>query len=266
MFKMKIVRKSILFLNICEKYFENVQKYLIIHTLQYHKQKRKRIMKFLRILNRKIEANYMMYFIRTGTIYKEFLINIPEIPKRRLWMKRRSKDWWYKIVKNQEFDEQMVDNFRMDRKSFEYICERLHSKLAHKSHTVREALPVDMIVAIGIYKLASCAEYRVIGNQFGVHKSTVQKCFYNFCDAMIQCFLKEEIQIPSGDYAKEVIRRFRNKSGIPQILGAIDGTHIPVTAPSDGHADYINRKGWTSVVLQAVVDCNYKYVSNLEIF
>ena len=35
---------------------------------------------------------------------------------------------------------------------------------------------------------------------------------------------------------------------------AIDGTHIPVTAPFDGYRDYVNRKGWTSIILQAVCD------------
>jgi len=37
-------------------------------------------------------------------------------------------------------------------------------------------------------------------------------------------------------------------------MGAIDGTHIPVTALSEGKKDFNNRKGWDSMVLQAVVD------------
>lgn len=38
---------------------------------------------------------------------------------------------------------------------------------------------------------------------------------------------------------------------------AIDGTHIPIEAPSDRPEQYINRKGWHSIVFQLVVDSKY---------
>ena len=49
------------------------------------------------------------------------------------------------------------------------------------------------------------------------------------------------------------------KYGYPQSIGAIDGTHIPVTPPADGLADFICCKGYPSIVLQAVVDGNYMF-------
>lgn len=45
----------------------------------------------------------------------------------------------------------------------------------------------------------------------------------------------------------------------PQAIGAIDGSHIPVTPPLDGKSDYICRKGYPSVILQAVVDAHYQF-------
>lgn len=41
--------------------------------------------------------------------------------------------------------------------------------------------------------------------------------------------------------------------------GAIDGTHIPIVSPSDNHTDYVNRKGYHSVIIQAVVDSKYLF-------
>ena len=64
------------------------------------------------------------------------------------------------------------------------------------------------------------------------------------------------IRFPTGEGLKEVITGFKEKWGVPQCAGSVDGTHIPITPPLMNHTDYYNRKGWYSVVTQAVVDHN----------
>ena len=57
----------------------------------------------------------------------------------------------------------------------------------------------------------------------------------------------------------ETVKGFLDNWGIPQCVGAIDGSHIPVKPPSMNHTDYYNRKGWYSILVQAVVDVNYLF-------
>lgn len=45
---------------------------------------------------------------------------------------------------------------------------------------VIDAVPFDKRVAMAIYKIASCAENRVVGDVFGVHRSTVLKYVKRF--------------------------------------------------------------------------------------
>ena len=45
--------------------------------------------------------------------------------------------------------------------------------------------------------------------------------------------------------------------GFPQCIDAIDGTHIETAKPSKHYSDFINRKGYFSINVQAV--CDYKY-------
>jgi hypothetical protein len=57
------------------------------------------------------------------------------------------------------------------------------------------------------------------------------------------------------DQWAEITRSFESRHGIPNIVGAIDGTHIPLKMPHDNHwKGYINRKGWASLTFQCVVD------------
>lgn len=43
-------------------------------------------------------------------------------------------------------------------------------------------------------------------------------------------------------------------------MGAIDGCHMEINAPTDNHEDYFNRKQHYSVYLQAIVDSNLKFI------
>lgn len=46
------------------------------------------------------------------------------------------------------------------------------------------------------------------------------------------------------------MRKFKEASGFPKVIGAIDGTHIKIEAPTENPVDYINRKGYHSIQLQ----------------
>jgi len=55
---------------------------------------------------------------------------------------------------------------------------------------------------------------------------------------------------------KTVVEGFSIRWGILQCAGSIDGTHIPITPPAMNHTDYYDRKGWYSIITQAIVDHN----------
>ena len=44
-----------------------------------------------------------------------------------------------------------------------------------------------------------------------------------------------------------------------QVIGAIDGTHIPIIAPRDRPSDYFNRKQRYSLNVQAVSDSYLRF-------
>ena len=80
------------------------------------------------------------------------------------------------------------------------------------------------------------------------------------CASIVKRLLPEYIKIPTGEALTEVIEGFKVDHGFPQCVGAVNGTHIPIISPHECPADYYNRKGWHSIILQGVVDHKGRFV------
>jgi hypothetical protein len=119
-----------------------------------------------------------------------------------------------------------------------------------------KGLSVEVIVAIGLYKLAHGQSYVPIMNQFGVGKSTAQKVCVEFNRAVWK-MRKRFI----GWKDKKATRAAFAKKGFPGCLGAIDGCHIPIKMPKGVGQAYKNYKGFNSIVLSGVVDENRRFCS-----
>ena len=74
------------------------------------------------------------------------------------------------------------------------------------------------------------------------------------CTATVSILLPKYFRIPSGDNLKDIVEGFEHKWGFLQCAGAVNGTHIPIVSPEECPADYYNRKGWHSVLMQGVVN------------
>ncbi|XP_070571964.1 uncharacterized protein [Ptychodera flava] len=92
-------------------------------------------------------------------------------------------------------------------------------------------------------------------------RSTACEIFRETCQVICEVLLKEVIQFPTQRNMQSIVDGFRVKWGFPQVGGAIDGTHIPILAPELNPSDYFNRKGFYSIILQAISDDNYCFTN-----
>lgn len=90
---------------------------------------------------------------------------------------------------------------------------------------------------------------------FGVVPGTLYY-FYCYIIKALRELAPRYITWPNQDERDAIKGSFQRVSGFPGIIGSIDCTHVPITAPVDDPAPYFNRHHSYSINVQAVVDAN----------
>ncbi|CAM4613933.1 unnamed protein product [Caretta caretta] len=145
----------------------------------------------------------------------------------------------------------------MRRATFMEICDLLSPALKCKDTKMRAALTVEKQVAIALWKLATPDSYRSVGNQFGVGKSTVGVAVLQVANTIIDQLLSRVVTLGN---VQTIVDGF-NALRFPNCGGVIDGKHIPILAPEHQGGQYINRKEYFSMVLQALVDHKRRFTN-----
>lgn len=100
-----------------------------------------------------------------------------------------------------------------------------------------------------------------VAEDFGVDRTTVCKTVNYVMDRIIlkaPDWIKFPSTIQEINAARvEWQRRFR----LPTVIGALDCTHIEIKKPSVHGDEYINRKGYASINVQATVNANEQFTS-----
>ena len=107
---------------------------------------------------------------------------------------------------------------------------------------------------MGLYRLAHGNSYSSLGPVFNVGKSTVIEDVQDVVNGLYE--LRDEyIKFP--ETIAEVnasIATFAELTNLPNVVGAIDGSHIRIKAPNDSALDYFSRYQQHDFIIQAIVD------------
>uniref|UniRef100_A0A1J3GIC8 Putative nuclease HARBI1 n=1 Tax=Noccaea caerulescens TaxID=107243 RepID=A0A1J3GIC8_NOCCA len=181
--------------------------------------------------------------------------------QRRLWVKDRSRAWWEECSRLDYPEEDFKKAFRMSKSTFELICEELNSAVAKEDTALRNAIPVRQRVAVCIWRLATGEPLRLVSKKFGLGISTCHKLVLEVCKAIKDVLMPKYLQWPDDESLRNIRERFESISGIPNIVGSMYTTHIPIIAPKISVAAYFNKrhternqKTSYSITIQAVVN------------
>ena len=158
-------------------------------------------------------------------------------------------------------DEQISEMTWFPRSAVERICTLLHADLSHPT-TWSNALPVDTQVLAALQFYATGSFQWMHGRSCGMSQSSVSLTI----DSVTQALARYVTAFISFTTDRAAIREqklaFHAVAGFPNVVGAIDCTHVPIKSPSVNKEAYVNRKGVHTINIQ-VCDSDMK-VNNLS--
>ncbi|KAM9854917.1 uncharacterized protein ACBR49_003459 [Aulostomus maculatus] len=177
---------------------------------------------------------------------------------RHVWVRNRSPGLNFWSMAESFDDDEWKAQFRVSRATFDYLLRLVGPAIKRRRTNYRAPIEPRRRLAIALWWYARSGEYRFIANLFGVGIATVCVIVRQVTSAIVDRLYQRFVSLPSGHRLDDTIRAFKDRC-YPQCAGAIGGTHIPVAPPRTNPDHYVNRRGWHSVILQAVVDHSIRF-------
>ncbi|XP_050535066.1 uncharacterized protein LOC126902086 [Daktulosphaira vitifoliae] len=148
--------------------------------------------------------------------------------------------------------------FRMSIKSFDELHDRLKKTLQRQNTFMRDCIEPLQMLAVTLRYLASGCTFTDLHLSYRLGISTISNIVKKVCISIWEVMLRECIPLPTKEKWELIAEEFEKRANFPHCLGAVDGEHIRIINPLGSM--YHNYKGYSSVVLMAVADDNYRFI------
>lgn len=230
---------------------------------KYQKRKRNREFYFRNaLLHSRLQRKRFL-----AALTKTSLFGLQIRRARTVWSFFRRELWFGQMLNNNledpNFDQHWRRDFRITLPTFMEIVQLVRPRLEKRDTRLRKAVPIEKRVAVAIWRLSTGNSFRTIAKTFAIGKSTAVQITKEFCAEMLR-LSPRYIKFPSSRReTAEAIEKFKGDYGceIPQVMSALDGTHIPISAPNvDGKIDYFSRKQRYTIGLQGLIGANLVFL------
>ncbi|KAK0144348.1 putative nuclease HARBI1 [Merluccius polli] len=154
-------------------------------------------------------------------------------------------------------DDWLISRFRFPRAVLLEICTELGPGLERQ--TARShALPVPIQVLTTLGFLATGSFQRELADRSGMSQGALSRAIPAVLNGIIRISARY-IRFPYDAVNQAHIKaQFAEIAGFPNVIGAIDCTHIAIKAPSEGEYAYVNRKHFHSLNVQVICDAQMR--------
>jgi hypothetical protein len=178
---------------------------------------------------------------------------------RSIWMIERNRSFTFIQLLGSYTPSLFRQHTRLHQSTFHYLCSIVAPSLARKDTHLRESISLETRVAISLSRLSTGNTLQMYGKVYGISRSSASIIVREFCVAIKKYLKPLVIRKQTESSLRTMAVEFEKLYGIPYIIGAVDGSHIPIIVPPIDPTSYYCRKGFYSALLQGVVDKDCKF-------
>ncbi|XP_045480255.1 protein ANTAGONIST OF LIKE HETEROCHROMATIN PROTEIN 1-like [Harmonia axyridis] len=194
----------------------------------------------------------------------EMLFFTSQLTKRKaarsLYLKRRKSHGEFALTK--EFnDGQFKNYFRLNRDQFIEVHEIIKKEIDAEGCNATRPIGTEEKLSVFLRFMATGNSYKSMAYSYRMGDRTVSNIVREVSEAIWKLMQPIYLPQPTEEQWKSVANSFERKWQFPHCIGAIDGKHVVIKKPGKSGSSYINYKHTFSIVLMAVVDPDYKFIT-----
>uniref|UniRef100_A0A9J8AW41 Putative nuclease HARBI1 n=1 Tax=Cyprinus carpio carpio TaxID=630221 RepID=A0A9J8AW41_CYPCA len=152
-------------------------------------------------------------------------------------------------------DDWLISRFRFPRAVLLDLCAELGPVLERATRR-NHAIPVQIQVLTTLGFLATGCFQRELADRSGISQPSLSAIISVVLNGILN-MVSRYIRFPyTVREQAEIKTQFAAMSGFPNVIGAIDCTHVAIRAPSENEFAYVNRKHVHSINVQIICDSN----------
>ncbi|CAH1966693.1 unnamed protein product [Acanthoscelides obtectus] len=144
--------------------------------------------------------------------------------------------------------------------TFWYILNGIRPYIEKQSN-FRKCISPKERLSVTVRFLSTGMAFRSLAFSYRIAHNTIAGIIYETCDVIWECFSEKHMPFPTAELLEKSAKDYEQLWNFPNCVASIDGKHVRIKCPKKTGSKHFYYKGFFSVVLQAMVNAQYKFLS-----